>query len=337
MIRPLAVIVFLSTLFLALPALAQKASTVAGNVYYATDSNPARNVIVTLYNNQHEFIAQQATIDNGQFRFGGLRRDVYEVSVNVDGYEPFSITIDVSMASDRGLAIYLKPLNAKKNASQAQAPTVSVHELSMPAKARELMASGKQKLYQQRNAQASLADFQQALTVAPAYYEAAFQLAVAYFTLNDHARAETFFRNAFDLSGHTFAEASIQLGGLLLDRGDVRDAETSIRAGLQLNPNAWLGHYELGRLLLNEQHLPEALESAEQARLLAPSVPVVYRLLSNIHLLQKNYPALLEDLDTYLALDPNSAAGQRAKQLRDQIQQQYPSAPQRVAPASVHP
>ncbi len=336
MIRPLAPIFLGLAFLLPLPAVAQKTSTVAGNVYYGTDSNPAKNVIVSLYSSQHELIGQQPTIDNGQFRFGGLRREVYEVSVNADGFEPFSITVDVSMASDRGLAIYLKPLNAKKNSPQAQAPTVSVHELSMPAKARELMASGKQKLYQKKDAQASLADFQQALTVAPAYYEAAFQLAVAYFALNDHAQAETFFRKAFDLSGHTFAEASIQLGGLLLDRGDLRDAETSIRAGLQLNPNAWLGHYELGRLLLNQQHLPEALDSAEQARLLAPSVPVIYRLLSNIHLLQKNYPALLEDLDAYLALDPNSPAGQRAKQLRDQIQQQYPHAPQQIAPASSH-
>jgi len=337
MIRPLAPIFLSLTLLLSLPAIAQKTSTIGGNVYYGADSNPARDVVVSLYGNEHDLIAQQSTSDIGEFRFGGLRRAIYEVALDVNGFEPVSVTIDVSIVSDRGLAIYLKPLAAKKNPTQPLAPVVSLHELSMPAKAREYMAAGKQKLYHQKDAQGSLADFQQALALAPSYYEAAFQLAVAYFTMNDHAHAETLFRNAFELSGRTFADASTQLGGLLLDRGDLPDAETSIRTGLQLNPNAWLARYELGRLLLNQQHLPEALESAQQARLLAPSVPVVYRLLSNIHLRQKNYPALLDDLDTYIALDPNSPAGMRAKQLRDQIQQQVPHSPQHVAPASSQP
>jgi hypothetical protein len=47
----------------------------------------------------------------------------------------------------------------------------------------------------------------------------------------------------------------------------------------------------------------------------------VYRLLSNIHLQQHNYPALLADLDTYLTLDPDSQAGQRARQIRDEVRQ----------------
>ena len=333
MIRRFAPLFFLLSFLSPLLICAQKSATIAGNVCYRADSNPAKNVNVNLYSEQRDLLETQATLDNGQFRFGGLRRAVYEITVDVPGYEPFSTTIDVSIVSDHGLVIYLRPLPVdKKNAPQA--PTVSVHELSMPLKARELMDSGKRKLYQQKDARASIADFQQALALAPTYYEAAFQLAIAHFTLGDRANAETFFRSAFELSGHTLADASIQLGGLLLDRGDVPDAEKTIRAGLQLNPNLWLGHYELGRALLNQNRLPDALASAEQARTLAPGVPIVYRLLSNIHLLQKNYPALLSDLDTYLTLDPNSPAGQRAKQLRDQIQQQLA---QQVTPVSPHP
>jgi hypothetical protein len=42
--------------------------------------------------------------------------------------------------------------------------------------------------------------------------------------------------------------------------------------------------------------------------------------LANIHLQEKNYAALLQDIDAYLTLDPDSPAGLRAKELRDQIQ-----------------
>jgi hypothetical protein len=36
---------------------------------------------------------------------------------------------------------------------------------------------------------------------------------------------------------------------------------------------------------------------------------------------QKDYPALLQDIDQYLKLDPDSPAGVRAKELREQVQQ----------------
>jgi regulator of sirC expression with transglutaminase-like and TPR domain len=65
----------------------------------------------------------------------------------------------------------------------------------------------------------------------------------------------------------------------------------------------------------------DAEKLAEQARSLAPNFPSVYRVLANIHMRQKNYPAVLHDIDAYLQLDPNSPAGARAKQLRDEVRQ----------------
>jgi tetratricopeptide (TPR) repeat protein len=183
------------------------------------------------------------------------------------------------------------------------------------------MDSGMRKLYHDKNPQGALPDLQQAVALAPTYYEASYQLGMAQQSLGDRPQAEKSFRNSFEQSNHTYAEATFGLGGILLDLGDTTEAEQCIRRGLQLNPNLWLGHYELGRALLQQDHLADALSSAEQARQLAPNVPIVYRLLSNIHLKQKDYSALLADLDTYLTLDPSSPAGQRAKQLRDQLQQ----------------
>jgi tetratricopeptide (TPR) repeat protein len=315
--------------FLSLPTLAQKPSTIAGNVYYGSDYNAAKNVTVNLYDGDRVFIESQTTSDDGQFRFGGLKRAAYTLTIQVQDYEPVSLNVDVSMSSDKGLAIYLKPIIKKPASSPSR--TVSVHELSMPSKARESMDSGIKHLYQEKNARAALAEFQQALSLAPTYYEAAYQVAMAELTLGNRSEAETSFRKAIELSDKKYPQALVGLGGVLLDRGDVADAEPPIRKGLQIEPSLWLGHYELGRALLLQKHFPDALSSAEQARTLAPTVPIVYRLLSNIHLAQKNYPALLTDLETYITLDPDSPAGLRAKQLRDQLQHQ------RLSPASATP
>jgi tetratricopeptide (TPR) repeat protein len=302
--------------------LAQKPATIAGNVYYGSDYNAAKNIPVSVYDNERTLLETQNTTDDGQFRFGGLRRTTYLIVIDIDGYERVALDVDVSMTSDKGLAIYLKSTSKAPETSQLK--TVSVHELSMPARARELMDSGVKKLYHDKNAPAALADLQQAVALAPSYYEASYQLGMTQQTLGDRAQAEKSFRDSFEQSKHTYAEASVGLGGVLLDRGDTSEAEQCIRRGLQLNPRLWLGHYELGRALLQQNHLADALASAEKARQLAPNVPIVYRLLSNIHLQQKDYPALLADLDTYLTLDPSSPAGLRAKQLRDQLQQNQP-------------
>jgi tetratricopeptide (TPR) repeat protein len=236
----------------------------------------------------------------------------------------------MNFASDRGIPIYLRP-NSKDKAS---APgSVSAHELSIPEKARDLMASGKKKLYKEKHAAGGLADFQQAIATAPDYYEAHYEAAMAYLTLGNRGEAEKSFRKSIEVSIDKYGEAEVGLGTVMIDEGDYASAEKAIRRGIELNPNLWLGHYELGRTFLNEKKISDAKDSAEQARLLAPSAPVVYRLLLNIHLLQKDYPALLQDLDMYLKLDPDSPAGARAKQLREQVQQKI--ATNKLTPAVI--
>ena len=69
-----------------------------------------------------------------------------------------------------------------------------------------------------------------------------------------------------------------------------------------------------------------ALAAAKKAEELAPEQPVVYRLMAVILLRQKNYPALVSALDSYIALDPDSPAGVRAKELRTQAQREISEA-----------
>jgi tetratricopeptide (TPR) repeat protein len=312
---------------------AQKPATLMGNVYYADDFRPARSVVVSLSDSEHVQLETQATTDNGEFRFGGLKRANYTVSINASGYEPVTLSVDISFGSDKGIAIYLKPISKKQDSPKGS--TISTHELSVPAQAREWMESGQKKLYHDKDSTGALADFQRAISAAPDYYEAHYQAAMAYLTLENRGEAEKSFQKSVEVSGDKYGEAAVGLGTVMLDRGSFFEGEKMIRKGLQLNPNLWLGHYELGRALLNEKRISEAQVSAERARLLAPNAPIVYRLLSKIHLEEKDYPALLQDIDVYLKLDPDSPAGIRAKQLREQVRQKIGS--ENFTPASAKP
>lgn len=317
----------LFALFAALPAYAfqfgsmdnqsNQNFSIAGNVYYGDTGRPAEHITVELRGSDDTLHAPQTTSGTGGYEFRRLIRGSYEIVINCQGYEPVNITIDISVASTRGMTIYLKPiLNEQRRSSSGP---ISAHELSMPQKARDLVTSGKKKLYQQRDPQSGLQDFQQAVSIAPDYYEADYQVGIAYLALGKPDDAEKNLRKSIEISHDNYAEPHVALGQILLDKGDTSGAEKTLLRGVELNPASSRGFYELGRAQITEKKLPEAEKAALQARTLAPDFPMVYRLLSIIHLQQKNYNALMEDLDAYIKLDPDSPAGLRAKQMRDQV------------------
>lgn len=292
--------------------------TLSGNVYYAGGNQPAENVSVELHSSEGSLIALQATTATGWFEFRGLKRDVYTIVINVDGFEPLNFNVDLALSSSRGNAIYLK-----SRSSAPQKPpidSVSAHELSMPQRARDLMESGKKKLYKDKDAKGALADFQEAVTSASDYYEAYYQIAMACLVLDRRDNAEENLKKAIEISSDKYGDAEIGLGTMMLDKGDFAEGEKIIRHGIEVSPRAWLGHYELARALLNENQIEKAERSALEAQSLAPNAAIIYRLLSNVHLRERKYSALLEDIDAYLKLDSDSPAATRAKQIREEIQ-----------------
>jgi tetratricopeptide (TPR) repeat protein len=292
--------------------------TVSGVVFSEGHNQPIEHVAVRLCDGGGNLLQQTATTQSGEFYFRGLKRGRYILILEANGFQNLQTQLDLSYTSDKGMTIYMKP-QVKESPAGPAGPSVSAHELSMPEAARSLVASGKKKLYVDKNPQAGLTDFEQAVTKAPAYYEAYCEMAMAYTTLGKADEAVKSFHAAIKESGDTYSDAEVGLGTLLIEKGDVEAGEKAVRRGVELSPNSWRGFYELGKLEFSRDHLDLALNSAERAKSLAPNVSIIYRLLANIHMRQKNYADLLGDLDVYIKLDPDSPAGLRAVQMREQI------------------
>ncbi len=312
---------------LAHQALAQRGMTgstntvsVTGTVFSDSHNQRVSQANVRLCDSGGNQVAETISNDSGEFFFRYITRTTYILSVSANGFQSQDLHLDLSFGSDRGMSVYLRPLPGSSPVP-APASSVSTHEMSMPQKARELVVSAEKKIYQDKNPKGALRDLQRAIAIAPGYYEAYYQTAMAYVSLGVSAEAEKAFRQSIDISSDKYGEAAVGLGALLVNAGNSAEGEKDIRHGIELNPNFWLGYYELGRVLLNQKNLADAGRVAEQARSLAPASPIVYRLLSNVHLNEKNYPALLQDLDAYIKLDPDSPAGVRAKELRIQVAQ----------------
>jgi tetratricopeptide (TPR) repeat protein len=265
-------------------------------------------------------VLQAATSSSGQFNFSGLPAGNYVLYVEAAGFQSAETRLDLSSSSQSGLTIYLKPTT--QSAPSGAGASISAHELSITESARNLYREGKKKLYDENKAQESLRYFEKALKQVPDFYEARYQLGMAYVGLGRAEEAENNFRKCVGESHDKYGSANIALGTLQLDRGETEAGERQIRHGLELSPSAWMGYYQLGRVEALQGHLDEAETLAEQARQFAPAMATVYQLLATIHMRQKNYPAALEDIDAYLLLDAQSPAGIRAKQIREQLQKQ---------------
>jgi tetratricopeptide (TPR) repeat protein len=292
-------------------------SGISGRTYDEQTQQILSRVEVTLRGASGVMQAQMVTNESGRFNFDNLAHGSYEIEARMTGYEPSNTAVSVGRGENQGMAIYLK--RSPTSQDQPNASTVSAHELSMPKRARDLMFSGKQKVYFDKNLNAGLTDFQNAVGVAPDYYEAYYQIGMTYLQLNKRSEAENNFRRSIELSKDTYGEPVIGMGAILLDKGNNAGGGKMIRRGLELSPNFWLGYYELGRACLAENNLEDAKKAGEQARSLMPHAAIIYRLLANIHMREKDYPALLADIDTYLKIDPNGAADAHAKEMRAQV------------------
>jgi len=306
------------------PVAANPSANLSGVVYSEATNQRISHASVWLCDDGGNRLTESVTTTNGEFAFPGLHAGAYILKITAPGFVALELNVDVNFATEHGISVFLKPAE-KSPKEQPPAPSISAHELSMPAAARKLMDSGKKKLYAGANAESALHDFQGAVAKAPGYYEAYYQIGMACLSLQKPTDAEKNLRTSVSLSNQTYPDAVLALAILLLGRHDSADGEPLLRRGLELNPNSWPGYYELGKLELYRMHLEPALDAAKTAESLDPQQPKVYRLLSLIHLRQKNYQAALADLDAYIRLDPDSPEGHTAEQIRADTQRQLES------------
>jgi hypothetical protein len=294
-------------------------ANLVGVVYSEASNERIAHASVWLCDDGGTRMKEAVTTDRGEFAFPGLRAGGYILQISAEGFLPLEMNVNVDFSSASGISIFLRPVGKAQSEKHAEA-AISAHELSEPAAVRKLAESGKKKLYAAGNPAGALRDFEAAVANAPDYYEVYYQMGMAYLALKNPAQAEPNLRKSVELSNQTYADGVLALAILLLGRHDSAEGEPLLRRGLELNPNSWLGFYELGKLELYRMHLDAALDAARHAETLAPQQPKVYHLLSLIHLRGKNYQAALEDLDAYIRLDPDSADGQTAKYIRADTQ-----------------
>lgn len=304
---------------------------VTGQVRYEESQQVAAAVQVELRDFAGRLISTAHTNNYGEFRFVGTPTGSFFLHVNVPGYTPIREWVDVSLGPIQGLQLYLRKITATGGPA-ASGASVSAHELGMPRKAREAYRKGME-LASKMKPEEGVEQFHRALQEAPGFYEAYYEMGMAYVSLGKNEEAEQAFRLALQHGSKTYAPPFFGLAGVCVNMNKLAEAEATARAGLAIDGNSWQGHYELGRAQLGLGKLAEGEASVQAAKRLKPDFPSVHLLLANVHRRQKNYSALLEDLDAYLRLEPTGPMSDQARNLRDQVKKAVAQANNQARPA----
>jgi tetratricopeptide (TPR) repeat protein len=291
--------------------------SVRGTVRLSDSSAVVEMLRVDLKKFTGETVQTSFTRSNGEFEFTGLSNGVYIVVIEKEGYEPVRENVEIQNASKPGVMIFLRTPLEIRTVMPTQA--ISAHQLSLPHKAQDAYQKAMQRLYDKGDAKGSVPLFRKAIAEAADYYEAYYEMGVAYSNLAQPADAEAAFRKSVEISQGRFALSQVGLAAVLSNSSRYSEAGPIAQKGVELDPTAWQAHFELARAQAGQSQWDEAEKSAKEARRINAEAPPLYLLLANIHIHKQNYDGLRVDLETYLKLEPNGTASEQARTTLEQL------------------
>ncbi len=272
---------------------------------------------------------------SGEFQFNELHAGDYSVVATKSGYETATLSVAVLLGSSPAVTILLRKSDSSQSAASTK--TISVHQLSVPEKAREAFSNGPKLLQRDEQPAKAIAEYQRAIQLFPSYYEACTEIAVTDYRLNKFQDSAAALQKAVAWSANKYLDALVSLAELYNDERRFHEAESLARQAVALEDASWHAHFAWARALVGLQRGGEAEASASKSRDLKPDNSQVYPLLANAHMLEHHYFAVLPDFDAYLKLEPEGPQSENILQRRDRLQKELEDAPPQQTNPRVQP
>jgi tetratricopeptide (TPR) repeat protein len=269
-------------------------------------------VTVSLRSSSHQVVRRVLTDYDGRFQVIGLPNGEYEVVVEEPGCESDRAVAKVD-GSVVNVEMHLK--QPKPTERAASRYLVSVRELKMPDRARSEYEKGLDEMAHNDFAE-GLRHFTKATEAFPSYYEAFNFIGIAEMKLGELEKAVQAFQRSIDLSEGRYAAALFGMGYTSYLQGKLKEAEDTLRRGLDIDGSSPDGYFYLGMTLFLENHIEEAEKSAREALLCKPDYAAAYIVLANVYGRRHEFHEQLQALDTYLKLTPNGPSAARVKEVR---------------------
>lgn len=270
----------------------QQLITISGRVLTGKGMREVSGVHVQLLQGLGMPLNQTYTDTQGSFEFRGLRRGVYTVEAQAEGFEVARRSLDLSQMWGTVVKVTLLLQGDRVETAPPAAPlsTASVRELRIPNRARRAFERGMRELNAENRPERSVPHFQEAIALYADYDEAYVQLSLAYLDQGELDAAREALESA--LSVHAENARALTLLGVVHRRQEQPEkAEPLLRQALQLVEEDWLTHAELAECLMQTGQVAEAQQHAQRAHTINPRAFSVHLLLAGIAIRQKQFAA----------------------------------------------
>jgi len=256
----------------------------------------------------------------GHFTFNNVPRSgMYTVRVTINGFEAVS-----QLVSDAELGReMLINVNAMRQPSKSSVGgnVVNVSEFldRYPKKAVSYFEKGSEFLNKKKTDEA-VQSFRNAVELAPTFYEAHYQLGLAYKEAGRNDDAEQEFLKASQLNS-TAVDPLLNLARLYLEQNHADVAVTFGEKAVKADSHSAPAFFTLGIALYRTDEYDRAEKALKRALDLAPKFGATRLMLANVYLKLARYDSTLDQLNSYIAENPKGQQLQDAITMRDQLLQ----------------
>ncbi len=252
----------------------------------------------------------------GHFAFNVVPRGQYSIRVEIEGFE--TVTQQVDGVEGREVTIIV-PLVRKSGTPANAAGVVNISEFldRYPKKAVSYFEKGNESLKKKKSDEA-VKYLQNAVELAPTFYEAHNQLGLAYREAGRLKDAESEFLKAHELNS-TNIEPLLNLTTLYLDQNDLDRAVTTGEQAVKANSTSASAFFSLGVALYKAAQLDRAETALKRALDLAPKIGNIRLMLANVYLELHRYDETVEELNRYIAENPKGQQLEAAREMRDRL------------------
>jgi tetratricopeptide (TPR) repeat protein len=291
-------------------------------VKYA-NGQPADHVIIRLRSDVIAFQTETSTDPQGKFNFDGLPLTTFHLTIEGQGFRPYSNNLDISTSKMAYEQITLQPdrePGATPLPPEGPGGLVDARVAQIPPQARKEFEAGERFVKEKKDLEGAVKHFRKATQLYESYPEAHLKLGLTYLDLSKYDEAHKELQRSIELDPMAPA-AYLALGAMLNREKRYEEAERTLTRGLELKSDVPEGHYELAKTYWALGHWQDAEPHALRAVALQPAMAPVHVLLGNIALRKQDAQGALKEFQEYLKLDPNGpmAAGTQAmvKKIQD--------------------
>jgi Flp pilus assembly protein TadD len=254
----------------------------------------------------------------GRFSFMNVPRGVHTVRVEIEGFETVSRQVQ-DFDADFAMELVIPVTRRSSHAVSAGSDVVNISEFLelYPKNAVNSFEKGSEFLKQKKNKEA-VKYLKNAVELAPTFYEAHYQLGIAYQQAGRLDDAEQEFVKAHQLNS-TGVQPLLSLMQLYLDRNETSEAVEAGEQAVKANSRSASAFFGLGVALYKAAQLDRAEAALKRALDLAPKMANIRLVLANVYAKLRRYDDTLEQLNTYIAENPRGDQVSEAARMRDRL------------------